>query len=547
MELEKGLPEVAKKNRRVGGTVLAVAIALAVTATLVLRSPAVRYGKAEAMLEQGEYAEAYQMLEKLGDYKDTQKILLYLDARELLTRETWQDAKELLALLGDYRDAPVLLEQLQRYEQACSYMTIKRYESAAEQFLSLGEFLDAAEKAERSQRLVVVNTEYKDGWMKFQTGEWLEAYRILFSIAGEEYEDTMEILDEITTTAEERIRYYAEQGERIKMLAFLCLMDEIDAGKSAALRQELVAAETFEADFSYYQLDPTPLTSCSSDTQAEEFVPTLVYMLLNGVTKITLPSDSELDKAAVLEQSFRAHNLVFNIIPRYASLYSFNITAEGNSIEIELSYDQRFSEERRNQLVEVYETFCEESLCELTEAGLLSASMSRKEKAIVISEWIGFYLTYDDMLEIHAAGEAVEKASGVCSAYAMLYHRMCNLAGIPTYAQGGTAYSASGSEGHIWLIHADEDGKIFYADPTWADSWEDDFSADAEKPTVAQFAGRYLERCLTSAVKEYKHNSVSAGQGNSVYLWSSYLWSSHVAGRTAKEIVAAHQRLLGES
>lgn len=567
-----------------------VVVAGVVIGAVVLRSQPARYSFAEAMLERGEYADALAAFEALGDYKDAakqmeeaEKGLAYLDAGTLLEQGKYREALalygsidgfgdvqdkiveakyllavelteqderkeacELFAEIGDYRDAAALLQKLKQYDQALVYMSLAIYEDAVEEFRALGNFRDAAEKAAECERLAALKATYEDGVWQFRNGKWLDAYRTLSSICEEEYEDTLTILDEISTVAEERVWHYAEQGERGKMLAFLRLMEEIDETAGGALRQELAPEETIEEDWSYFQFDPKCLTACSPDTQGEEYASTLLYMILNGETELTLLSDARLDKAGTLGEFYRGQNILGDITPGYGQVYNVVVNVQEYSMEIRLRYRDEYSEQRFGQIIETFETFCEGSLRELVAEGLLSASMSRRQKAELISEWVGFYLTYDRMKDIRLAGVAVEEAKGVCSAYASLYHRMCNLAGVPTYGQTGIAYDPVSYGAHIWLIHVDEAGDIFYADPTWADPWDIDFSKEEERPTVAQFADSYLERCLEDGVREYRFPS-GAQQGDTRHFWAKTLWISHEANREAEDIIATHQKFQGKT
>ena len=526
-------------------------VAVGIAAAVVLPQP-IRYSQAAAMLERGEYDAARQAFEELGDYRDAdaqaaeaEKGLVYLDAQRLLEQGERKAARALLEQIGDFEDAAQLLEQLineMAYDQAAAYMSKKNYLEAAEQFRALGAFRDAAQKAEECQTLGEVKKAYDEGHVLYENGQWLEAYRALAGIRDAQYEDTVTILDEIITVTEERARLYAEQGERGKLIAFLQLAEEIDASAGRALRQELTGAETFEADLSYFQFDPACLTACSTDTMADEYTATMLHMIRSGEKQLTLTASSGLDKGTALAQFYTAQNNLGEVLLGYMSVYDIDVCVQGNTMEITVSYVEGYSEERVVQLTEIYETFCEQSVRELAEAGLLSSSMSRRERAEIICEWVCFYLTYDEMKEIQNAGIAVEQAKGVCTTYAALYHRMCNLAGVPTYGQRGSA-----EERHIWLVHVDEAGKIVYADPTWADSWDDDFTAEEEKPTVADFVEKYLERCMEGAVREYRYSNYIDNAGRGEYLWAGVLWSTHEADRPAEEIIAAHQKLLGNN
>lgn len=574
-----------KKKSRGMWIVAAVVLCVAIAAVLILRSPAVRYVYATLILEEGDYAEARQIFETLGDYNDTEKYLLSLDAQELKDRGEYEDAlavyetigdfagvqemiretkyrmalerieagerkeaKAILSELGSFRDSELLLENLTNemaYDQAAAYMSKKNYAEAAEQFRALGEYRDAAELAAECRRLSELKAVYEEGHQQYRDGAWLEAYRTLLSISDAAYEDTAEILEEIVTMATENVRRYAEEGNRAKTLALLQLMAEIDPAEGTALRRELIAEETFEPDWSYYRFDVEKTVSCSPDTTENDYAEILLYMMTNGESELTLYSDSELTKSTMMSRFYEAGNALVEIIPGYISVYDSDIEVWKDGLRIGVSYEEGYSDQRRDEIGKIAEAFCLESLCGLAEAGLLTSSMSHKEKAELIYEWVGFYLIYDDPREIFTATEAVAEGKGVCSAYVALCHRMCNLAGVPTYGQRGGA----GDEAHIWLIHLDENGNVFYGDPTWADPWDNDFTGEQERATVTDFAKAYLDRHLAGAVDEYRYSGYTDGAGlnNRRYLWSGALWSTHTADRPAEKIVAMHEWLTGRA
>ena len=579
----------APKRRKISPRLAAAALCLALIAAAA--SPVGRYGIGNALLERGNFAGAHKIFASLGDYKDAEAMVseaekgfVYLDAQalmdggeyrdalalyeslgnfrdtgdklreakyrlaaELLEQGEREEARDLFAGIGSYRDAEKLAEELRcqlEYEKADTFLRAKKYEAAEERFRLLGDYRDAAEKAEECRRILEVTETYREGTRLYQDGKWLAAYRTLSTIREEDHEDTVTMLEEIESVAAERARHYAAEGNRGKMMAFLQLVEEIDAETGAALRQELAPAETFRKDQSYYMFDLAEPSYCAPDTTAADFLADLLYMLIYGKTELTIMSNSQLDKATTLGEFYTAENLLSEILPGYGSIYNASVVFWGNGLEVDMDHEQEYNEHQRNVHLKTYKEFCEKSVRELTEAGLLSRSVSYREQAEIISEWIGFYLTYDDTLVIHNAGVAVEEAKGVCEAYAALYHRMCNLAGIPTYGQLGEA-----GEAHIWVIHVDEEGNIFYADPTWADSWDIDFTGDQERPVVADFVEQYLERCMIGGVMEYRYPNYrdGAGQITRRYLWSNTLWSTHTEDRLPEEIIDIHEKLLGKT
>lgn len=515
-----------------------------------------RYLEAEEHLAQGQYAQALEIYEELGKFRDAAKKIRqvrYGYAVQLLEQGEKDAAKELLLQAGNYLDTLALIEEINLaigYDSAMRSMEKKDYSSAADGFAALGEYRDAREREAECRALHELVSAYNQGKLHYQCGEWLEAYRALAPIRDEDYLDTVEILDTIMNGASTYVQTYAERGERGKVLAFLQIVEEYDAAKGSALREELIGEEVFAADQSFYYFDTTHIERFTANTPTEEFASVVLYMLIHGKMEYPLMSNKAVDYDILLDRSFQGCDLAGEMLPGYGSIYNPSVSVGENYVVFYLDHEQEYNEFQRTQHLKTFKSFCEDSVRQLTEMGLLGESMTSRQKAEVIINWVGYYLTYDHSLTIHDVGVAVENRRGVCEAYAALYNRMCNLAGIPTYGQVGDAGSGQDNARHIWSFHVDEDGNIFYADATWADPWDIDFGAPGEEaPTVEMFAEAYLERCLRQALAEQKQVGGYSGSsdGRGIYVYSVKRWMSHVAERDAEQIIAYHAKITGKA
>ena len=141
-------------------------------------------------------------------------------------------------------------------------------------------------------------------------------------------------------------------------------------------------------------------------------------------------------------------------------------------------------------------------------------------------------------MEIHDAGIAVQVGEGVCEAQTAIYNRMCNLAGIPTYGQIGH------SDGeHIWSIHLDEDGNIFYVDSTTLNRPYSEITV--EERTMEAFMEIICEKLMKCALEEGTFNLSFDFYD---FLYDNYFWEkkyhkNYIYDRTAEEIIAFHQKL----
>ena len=473
----------------------------------------------------------------------------YRTAVALLEQGELGEAGALLEQLGDYRDSGTLLQNIpydSQYARAMENFANEDYLAAAADFRTLGNYKDAREKLSECRALFLAKAAYTEGMDRYKDGEWADAYRVLTPFCDAGYRDTAELLSKIRTNSENYLRHYAKNGDSRRALAFLMLLDEIDPDAGSALREEFFPAAAFEPDQSFFYLDTAHKTSFTANTPEEEFASVVLYMMLHGQMGLSMMSNKPVTRSTLEAKAFRGANLAQEMLPGYGSVYNPSVIIGDNYVRYTLTHEQELSEHQRTMNIKTFKAFCEDSVRQLTEMGLLTDAMTRREKADVIINWVGFYLTYDQSLTIHDVGIAIEQKRGVCESFAALYNRMCNLAGIPTYGQIGHVQGV----GHIWSFHIDENGEIFYADSTWADPWKIDFGGDAqEEPTIELFARRYLAQYLRSALTEqYGYGSGKLPTTETTrYCCSDTLWLSHVAERSAAQIIAYHDKITGKA
>ncbi|MBR3704245.1 MAG: hypothetical protein IKM11_01985, partial [Oscillospiraceae bacterium] len=413
------------------------------------------------------------------DTQDESREAAYLEALELLEQGEKEEAQTLLEQIVGYRDSGALLRDIlfeRWYELGMQHMAKEDYDAALKRFDALGDFRDAREKVEECRTLSTLETAYKEGKKLYDEGKWGAAYLVLLPIRDADYKDASTMLSDIPADSLEYARLYAQRGEMGKALSFLRVIEEIDKTQGEALRAELIGENTFAPDQTFYMFDTTHITGFTVDTPVEDFATVVIYMLLQGKANFSLMSNKAVDRDYLMTRAFQGSDLAQELLPGYGSIYNPSVLVGDNYVNYYMDYEQEYSEHQRTVHLKEFKTFCEDSVRELTEMGLLTDAMTRRQKAEVILNWVGFFLTYDKALTIHDVGVAVEEKRGVCEAFAALYNRMCNLAGIPTYGQVGDTVQSGGVTGrHIWSFSVDEDGNIFYADATWGDLWDIDF------------------------------------------------------------------------
>lgn len=559
MAAEEPAPRRVKKRFPKWPVILALALVLlAGTGFAAVRYgvPALRYFSASSKLEKGDYAAAQEIFLDLGEYRDAAELaneagkgIVYLNAKDLLAQGDRSGAQMLFEKIGSFLDAEELLQGIINesiYEQAMQDMEKGLYLAAREGFEKLGGYSDAAEKAEECRVLheeKVSQKTYERACRLMAENDPVGAYREFLSIPNQNYKDTEQKLEELFSLFEKLAEQYAETGERGIVLACVRIAEEIDPERGAALRERVLPAEECVLDQSFYFLDTSHVNRIYYGTTKEDLASVVIYMLLHGQMDLALMSNADLDYDVFVDRALQGIDLAGEILPGYGATYNPLVYVGDKYVKYNLTSQQEYSEFERTQNIKRFKAFCEDSVREMTEAGLISETMSRKQKAEVIFNWVCFYLTYDSSLHIHDVGIAVRDKKGVCEAFAALYNRMCNLAGIPTYGQIGM-----GGEGrHIWSFHVDENGEIFYSDATWGDAYLVDFSVSQEEPTLEWFLEYYLEYCMKRAIGEMNGYPGSEMRGEDAYFWSKSLWYTHTAERTTDEIIAFHMKITGKT
>ena len=511
---------------------------------------ALEYENAALCAQRGEFLAAKEIYERLGDYRDSCQLVTemqYLHAKSLMERGDWMAARDLFRELEDYRDSAELAvlatnEFLYAYAKECA--ETEKYRNAYETFEMLGDFKDSRQMTEQMYQMYQLDTAYRDAYAEYERGEYGKAYLIFAGILQENYKDTAAMLELIPNEIRDNVERFAEIGETVKMLNCLREYELFDEPAAKELREQVVAEGAFEWDDSRYHFAyNTPITRFSQNTTVEEFATLVLNMYLNGISSVTLLpqgtvpySDALCDQ--LVDRFCQGADKVDELLSIHASVYNPYIWWEWQDgiftkIRLTLEVENEYSFQQNKAHVTLARDFCEESVQAMIELGLLRNNMSHKQKAMIISEWMDFYLQYDDSQEIHNAGVAIEEQTGVCESYAALFNRMCNLVGVPTWGQIGDA-----GENHVWSIHLDETGNVFYSDSTWADDYDIDFDDgtwDYLEPTVEGFCQWLMTRYRIS--RDMAVSDEIPWPDDDMYVWSEELWSSHTAARSAEQIM----------
>ena len=152
-EQQRMAREQAKKRKRnaIIAAVIVAIIAIAAAAALYITQvliPARDYQAAEALYESGQYQEAAQAFEAMGDYEDAPERALqarYAHADALQTAGDYDGALTEFEALGDYNDAPQRIPGV-HYAKAEALLAAGDYDGALAEFEAAGDCEDAPER-----------------------------------------------------------------------------------------------------------------------------------------------------------------------------------------------------------------------------------------------------------------------------------------------------------------------------------------------------------------------------------------------------------------
>lgn len=461
----------------------------------------------------------------------------------------YESANEQFLALGEFKDAEnraYEARKMMRYEEGKTFMEQEEFDRAYVDFNALGDFLDAPQLAADAREMMLVKSRYDSAHTAYTLGDLQKAYLMFEEISEVNYKDTLKLMEAILNLSHAQVLEHVAAGENLEALEFLEFLESKGYGAADELREELRQQEYIEFDYSHYDLKLEQIESFNEKTVPEQYAAVFVDMLLTGTTSVTLPAYgctgpySEHAINEIIDRSVEGYRMADELLPEYDTVYQQDYTTvywdnyRPESMVMEIAFENPYSEDELREQMEGIKVFCEESVRALNDAGLLGRSMSNRQKANVIYAWVCYYLTYDDTLEIHNTYLAIEKKLGVCESYVGLYNRMCNLVGIPSYGQIGETDNAAEGETHIWSVQQDEDGSIFYTDATWGDGFMTDFSQPGaeHEPTVEGFVDYCMENSETGW-----YNVVF----KSAYFWQEDLWDSHIAQRETAEIITRFQ------
>ena len=202
-EEERRAAEKAEEERQHKKKVtIAVAAAVCVVAFILFMNfgvPAIKYHSAEKLAEAGSYDEAKAAFEALGDYSNSEEMVLemrYQMACNLIDAGQYKKAEDAFEELNDYRNSQDMVVEVQ-YQVACVSMDAGFYKQAVEALEKLTEYKDVQDKIDEAKYgYILANKDYKD----YTTREYL------YDLKSKGYKDSEQIYKDLTKW---KVEFYA--------------------------------------------------------------------------------------------------------------------------------------------------------------------------------------------------------------------------------------------------------------------------------------------------------------------------------------------------
>lgn len=182
IQLEK---ERKIRNKKIG--IVVAVIAFIVFIGIIIKNviiPANEYSQAVERLEKGEYDIAKKMFETLGDYKDSEDLVLetcYQKAQYLVEEKDYQGAIDILVKNSDYKKSLEVINEC-KYQIALLHYEKEEYDDALNILNTLGNYNNSTQ--------LVNEISYIQANQMIEAGEYLAAYYLLVQISGYNDSDT---------------------------------------------------------------------------------------------------------------------------------------------------------------------------------------------------------------------------------------------------------------------------------------------------------------------------------------------------------------------
>lgn len=214
-----------RRYRKIALTITSVIIFALVLFKIVI--PNIKYKKALSAIDNNDYIKAYDLLDGLNGYKDSNQVLENIRDKYLYQGKTIKKSAD-------------------DYKQALSWIKEENYSEAYAKLISLGDYKDSKKLADKIYEKSQLDAEYKDAISLEENGKYMETLNILQGLKG--FKDSNKKIKEIEKKIEEKYKEaldlvekeeyieankilnglngYKDVDEKIKSIADKCAIEE---------------------------------------------------------------------------------------------------------------------------------------------------------------------------------------------------------------------------------------------------------------------------------------------------------------------------------
>ena len=331
-EIERKKREFEEKPKKkiiitIGAVAIAVIAIILTTISISNSKKNDKYQQAVAYLNQGEYEEAVELFESLGDYKDSADFLrsanesiairedAYNKGVSYYNEGLYSEAISALTEIAGYLDSNEYIENAagKLYEQGEQFFNGEEYEKAKAVLGSIPETSGSYTKAvallkQVDERIVEIQNiqKYEAAVSAYEGGEYETAQRLFIEIR--EYSDSKEYLNTIGDSLFEMATSLYDTGDYVSCGDYLVLIDSSDEWGRYS---EAVDLFNKAKEIYYNQIEEEAKTICRSqgETEMRSYIDSMNCNLLSDSDIQELKSDSTIEVMYLsdMEPYYKAH------------------------------------------------------------------------------------------------------------------------------------------------------------------------------------------------------------------------------------------------
>lgn len=244
--IERIEAEKRKKRNKIIAVVIAAAVLVSGVAFFInnkVIQPKRAYSAAQALMENGEYdaaVEAFTAMQGYGDSTMKVKEVWYRKGQSQLESELLSEAVESFSQAGDYSDSAEQTQKIDIYLNAREAEDHQNYASAHKDYTALGDFLDASDRATKIDQSL-----YDNAIAMYNTGDVGAAYDAFKQLGS--YRDSADIVARVDSDYSSALDLWKSGDKAGAETALAALGSVSDASEKLEVLREEIADDAAQA------------------------------------------------------------------------------------------------------------------------------------------------------------------------------------------------------------------------------------------------------------------------------------------------------------